>query len=75
MHLTYVIDTQVGLCGPLGPSPGIGNCSMSGNCSPAPTPNSQWAQGPAHRTHAYGQVLQWGVRPALYLGCYETCFC
>ena len=32
-------------------------------------------QGLAHRTHAHGQVLLWGIRPALYLGHFETCFC
>ena len=43
-----------------------------------------WAQLPlreasgkqesAHRTHTHGKVLLWGIRPALYLGRFETCF-
>ena len=53
----------------------IGNCSTSGKCSPAPTWKSQWVWGSAGRTHAHEQVLPWGIRPALCLGCYETCFC
>ena len=53
----------------------IGNCSMRGKWSPVPTWKSQWVQGSAGRTHAHGQILPWGIRPALYLGCYETCFC
>ena len=32
------------------------------------------AQGSARATHALGRVLPWGIRPALYLGCFETCF-
>ena len=31
-------------------------------------------QGLTHRTHAHGKVLLWGIGPALYLGCFETCF-
>ena len=31
-------------------------------------------RGLAHRTHTHGLVLPWGIRPALYLGCFETCF-
>ena len=31
-------------------------------------------QGLAHRAHTHGQVLPWGIRPALYLGHFETCF-
>ena len=31
-------------------------------------------RGLAHRTHAHGQALPWGIRPALYLGRFETCF-
>ena len=31
-------------------------------------------RGLAHRTHAHGQVLLWVIRPALYLGHFETCF-
>ena len=34
--------------------------------------SEEW--GPAHRTHAHGHVLPWGIRPALYLGRFETCF-
>ena len=30
---------------------------------------------PTHRTHTHGQVLLWGIRPALYLGHFETCVC
>ena len=53
----------------------IGNRFMCGKCSPAPTPKNQWVRGLAHKTQAHGKVLPWGTRPALYLGCYETCFC
>ena len=31
-------------------------------------------RGLAHRTHTHGQVLPWGIRPALYLGGFETFF-
>ena len=31
-------------------------------------------RGLVHRTNAHGQVLPWGIKPALYLGCFETCF-
>ena len=48
---------------------------MRGKCSPAPTLKSQWVRGLAQGTHTHGQVLPWGIRPALYLGCYKTCFC
>ena len=30
--------------------------------------------GLAHRTHAHGYDLLWGIRPALYIGHFETCF-
>ena len=53
----------------------IGTRSTCRKCGPAPTQKSQWEQGLAGRTHTHGQVLLWGIRPALYLGCYETCFC
>ena len=52
----------------------IGNCSTWGKCSPAPTRKSQWEWGLAGRTHTHGQLLLWGIRPALYLGSSETCF-
>ena len=52
----------------------IENWSTCGTFSPAPTRKSQWDRGLAGRTHAHGQVLPWGIRPALYVGCYETCF-
>ena len=53
----------------------IGNCSTRGKCSPSPTWKSQWERGSARRTHTHRQILLWGIRPALYLGCYDTCFC
>ena len=31
-------------------------------------------RGPAHGTHTHEQVLLWRIRPALYLGRFETCF-
>ena len=62
-----VIGIQDGLC--------IGSYSTHGKCSPAPTLKSQWERGSAGRTHAQGQALPWGIRPALYLDCYETCSC
>ena len=31
-------------------------------------------QDPAHRTHTHGQVLLWGIRPALYLGAMRLAF-
>ena len=51
-----------------------GKCLARGKCSPAPTRKSQCERGPAGRTYAQGQVFSWGIRPALSLGCYETCF-
>ena len=53
----------------------VGNHSKHGKCGSAPTRKSQWGARLAGRTHIHGQVLQWGIRPALYLGCYETCSC
>ena len=52
---------------------GIGKRSTCEKWSPAPSRKSQWERGPAGRTHAHGKALPWGIRPALNLGCYETC--
>ena len=29
----------------------------------------------AHRSHAHRWAFLWGTQPALYLGCFEACFC
>ena len=39
-----------------------------------PLGKARGKRGPAHRTDTHRQVLPWGIRPALYLGLFETCF-
>ena len=45
-----------------------------GNIAQPPLRKASGERGPAHRTHVHGYIHPWGIRPALYLGCYETCF-
>ena len=52
-----------------------GTVPCVGSVAQPPLGKASIVQGPAHRTYTHGQVLLWGIRPALYLGCYETCFC
>ena len=49
----------------------VGNRSKHGKCGSAPTRKSQWEVRLVGRTHVHG----WGIRLALYIGCYETCSC
>ena len=53
-----------------------GNCSAwRQECTAYPdSHNPAWSEW-AHRRPAQRYVLPWGIRPALYLGCHEACFC
>ncbi|KAF6125432.1 hypothetical protein HJG60_009876 [Phyllostomus discolor] len=47
---------------------------MAWKCSSAPTQKTSGEQV-SMQVHACGEVFLWGIKPALYLGSYETCFC
>ena len=52
-----------------------GTVPSLGNVAQPPLGKASGERGPVGRTHAHRQVLLWGIRPALYLGCCETCSC
>ena len=50
-----------------------GTVPRVGNVAQPPLGKASGEQGLVGRTHAHGQVLPWGIRPALYLDCYDAC--